>query len=185
MRGFFFVRHGQSVANSAGISCGGDSDVDLTELGKNQAYSIARKLHQLGQKPCCLFAAPLKRTLNTAQIINQTLELDIWSDGALLERFLGDWNGQPSTITDKFIRDGMTPPNGESNVKFRGRVMEFFRGLSDCYENWPLIIGSRGTARILSEEFECEGFRELPNGGLVKVYLASGHDFRISRAIPE
>ncbi len=179
------MRHGQSVANVAGVSCGGDSDLELTERGQEQARSMIEKLQDLKRLPGCIIVSPLQRTLETACIINESLALEIHVKECLVERFLGDWNGQPSTITDKLIKEGASPPNGESSDKFRARVLGCFEKLSASYSDWPLIIGSRGSGRILSEEFNCECFRDLPNCGLISAELATDPGFWITSACME
>lgn len=178
--GFFFARHGQSISNRDEVSAGGDIDPGLTEIGREQARVIAGIFQDLERKPGYIVTPPLKRTLDTARIINQTLHLEIRIEASLVERFLGDWNGQSSAITDPLLRKGVTPPNGESATAFRNRILDSFRGLSRQCENWPLVVGNRGPSRVLLEEIRPGNGDFLANGELMQVRLSPGIEFRIA-----
>lgn len=178
--GFFFVRHGQSISNRNEVSAGGDIDPGLTDAGREQARVIAGIFEYLERKPGYIVTPPLKRTLETARIINRNLHLEIRIETSLIERFLGDWNGQSSAITDPLLKKGITPPNGESATDFRNRILDSFRNLSQCYENWPLIVGSRGPSRVLLEELRPGNGDFLANGELMRVHLCPGTEFRIA-----
>ena len=62
-------------------------------------------------------------------------------------------------------------------------MLAAFRGLAPLYAQWPLIVSSRGVARILMEHAGREGAATLPNGAILRVTLAnsgSAGDFEVA-----
>ena len=181
--GFFFIRHGQTAANRDGVRSGGESDTHLTELGREQARGVGLALIRLGVTLGVIVSSPLSRTIETAQFLNARLGLEIRMEPGLLERRLGAWNGRCVEATQPLLAAGETPPGGESNAVFRDRVLAAFRGLAPLYAQWPLIVSSRGVARILMEHAGREGAATLPNGAILRVTLAnsgSAGDFEVA-----
>ena len=175
--GFFFIRHGQTVANRDGVRSGAESDTHLTELGREQAREAESRLHRLGLTPGLILTSPLSRTVETAELLNTRFGLEVRTAPGLIERRLGAWNGQSVEATQPALAAGETPPGGESNAAFRTRVLAAFRALAPLYAGWPLIVSSRGVARILMEHAGREGAATLPNGAILRITLAdSGRD---------
>lgn len=170
--GLFFIRHGQTAANRDGVRSGGESDTRLTELGREQARMAGLALRRLGVTPGVILVSPLSRTIETAEILNSGLGLEIHVNPGLIERRLGDWNGRSVEATQPSLAAGETPPGGESDAAFRSRVLDAFRGLASLYAQWPLIVSSRGVARILMEHAGYEGAAFLSNGAILRVTLA-------------
>lgn len=61
------LRHGNSVWNQANLFTGW-VDVDLSDLGRNEAKRAGELLAESGLKPDVLFTSVLKRAINTAHI---------------------------------------------------------------------------------------------------------------------
>ncbi len=70
----------------------GQWNSDLTELGRDQAEINGKFLSPL--EIDYLVASPLDRTRQTADIINQHLELEINYDDRIMEWQCGDWSGE-------------------------------------------------------------------------------------------
>ena len=170
--GFFFIRHGQTVANRDGVRSGGESETHLTELGREQAREAGLRLHRLGVAPSLILTSPLSRTLETAEVLNLRFGLEVRTRPGLIERRLGAWNGQSVEATQPALAAGETPPGGESNAAFRARVLAAFRALAPLCTRWPLIVSSRGVARILMEHAGRGDAATLPNGAILRVTLA-------------
>ena len=172
--GFFFIRHGQTAANRDGVRSGAESDTHLTEVGRDQACRAAETLRGHGVRPSLILTSPLSRTMETAEILNARLglELDILTEPGLLERRLGAWNGQSVEATQPALAAGETPPGGESSAAFRARVLAAFDGLAAHFSRWPLIVSSRGVARVLMEQAGRKDAAALPNCALLRVTLA-------------
>lgn len=86
---FVFVRHGQTAAN-LGEVCMGRLDYELSQVGIAQAEAIAHEL-----SPDALYVSPLKRVIQTAQIILRNLDLpySYEVDELLIERSGGELEG--------------------------------------------------------------------------------------------
>ncbi len=171
--GFFFLRHGQTAANRDGVRSGAESDTRLTALGRRQARTAGRVLDGLGVTPGLILCSPLSRTLETAHLVNARPGLEIRVEAGLLERRLGAWNGRGVEETRIPLAAGETPPGGESDATFRTRVLAAFRGLAPLYARWPLIVSSRGVARILMEQAGRSDAAILANGAILRVTLAA------------
>ena len=185
--GFFFIRHGQTAANRDGVRSGGESDTHLTGLGREQARKAGLALDRLGMMPGLILTSPLSRTIETAELLNARLGLDVRIDPGLIERRLGAWNGRGVEETQALLAAGRTPPGGESNARFKARVLAAFRALPPLYARWPLIVSSRGVARILMEHAGRESAPTLPNGAILRVTLAdsdSPGDFEVAGIDP-
>ncbi|MDD9982950.1 MAG: histidine phosphatase family protein [Gammaproteobacteria bacterium] len=181
--GFFFIRHGQTVANRDGVRSGGESDTHLTVLGREQARTAGLTLHRLGAAPSLILTSPLSRTIDTAEILNERFGLEIRTVSGLTERRLGAWNGRSIEATQPLLAAGETPPGGETNAVFKARVLAAFRGLAPHYASWPLIVSSRGVARILLEHAGLVDATSLPNGAILRATLANSDgdgDFVVS-----
>ena len=113
----------------------------------------------------------MSRTIETAHLINARLGLEIRIEAGLLERRLGAWNGRSVEETQVPLAAGETPPGGESNARFEARVLAAFRGLAPLYARCPLIVSSRGVARILMEQAGRGDAATLANGAILRVTL--------------
>ena len=101
----------------------------------------------------------------------------------LIERRLGSWNGRSIEETQPLLAAGRTPPGGESSARFAARGLAAFRGLAPLYVRWPLIVSSRGVARVLMEHGGCEDAAVVPNCTILRVTLADsdgGEDFVVA-----
>lgn len=103
------VRHGQTDWNVKDL-LQGRTDIELNETGKKQAIEIAQKL--LNANIHTIYVSPLKRTIETAQQINKTRNLNMIIDNRLIERGFGDYEGK-------------------SKVQFR-KYWHFETNISDC-----------------------------------------------------
>lgn len=170
--GFFFIRHGQTAANRDGVRSGAESDTRLTELGREQARQAGLVLDRLGVRPGLILPSPLSRTIETAELLNARFGLEIRIEPGLIERRLGAWNGRGVEATQPLLAAGRTPPGGESGARFKARVLAAFRGLAPLYARWPLIVSSRGVARVLMEHAGREDAPTVPNCAILRVTLA-------------
>ncbi len=79
----FLIRHGQTTGDLED-RYGGDYDDHLTEVGRTQATDLAEKLINKGIEK--IFASPLIRAQETAEIINQKLSVSTETFEDLRER---------------------------------------------------------------------------------------------------
>jgi len=117
-----FVRHGESV-DDIEDRYGGSADFDLTEKGKNQVTGSAEKIASLGERFEVILSSPLKRALQSAEIISHELDIEVEVFENLKERNL---NG---------VLTGLT--RGEAKKKYPDQV--------EAHSRWEYVDGSERT----------------------------------------
>lgn len=160
------VRHGATEPNLAGLRCGGDLDVALTELGRRQATQAALQLRALEVPVGVIVTSDLQRTRETADIIVQVLgRIEIVIEPAFSERRLGSWNLRPAAETQRALLARETPPGGEADVEFVERIARATQAhLVPRLRQRPLLVGSKGVARALGELLGLPDLEPLANG---------------------
>jgi len=94
----YLARHGQDEDNAEGI-LNGHRDRSLTDLGIKQAQDIANKIKDADMKFDAIYSSPLKRTLQTANIIADTKGFkEVVPLEGLIERNFG-------IMTGKLVKD--------------------------------------------------------------------------------
>ncbi len=179
-RKMLFMRHGETTSNVKFIASGGDRDPPLTERGQQQAVAAIETLRQHGEIPDVIATSPLRRASDTAKAVSAHFSLEVVYDSNLRERMLGEWNGQSSSIINPLLKQGDTPPAGESRPEFRKRSLEGLQQASLLGQR-PLVIASRGTARILLEMINHSDPLNFPNGGIMRILLAEAKSFEIAQ----
>ena len=160
-----FVRHGATAPNMAGLRCGGDLDVPLTALGRQQAAAAARQVAELEPPVGLIVTSDLVRTRETAAIIAAVLPgVPIIIEPGFAERSLGEWNLRPIDETQPWFEARCTPPGGESDNEFIDRIARALRGIKQQLSYRPLLVGSKGVARVMGELIGIEHRLELENG---------------------
>ena len=86
------VRHGETDAN-ASARFQGRTDTRLNERGREQSRALAGALRGEGLR--ALYASPLRRARETAQIVGAELGLEPILDERLVEADTGAWTGRP------------------------------------------------------------------------------------------
>jgi alpha-ribazole phosphatase len=100
---FFLIRHGQTSWNEEG-RYQGTKDTDLTRLGIKQAKLVAKYLSRVDFSN--IYSSPLKRALNTANIINKNRSSRIIVRENLREIYFGKWEGMKiDEINQKYNED--------------------------------------------------------------------------------
>ena len=98
----YMVRHGETTLTPEKRFSGwGGSDPQLSDRGRQQAAHVAAEL--IARKPDVLIASPMVRTRETAEIINETLKMDIIFDDGWVEQSFGRWDGlKASEVEEQF-----------------------------------------------------------------------------------
>lgn len=152
---FYLIRHGESEANLAGKAAGGGVDSPLTAKGESQAYDLADVIEHLSIKPSVIFSSPMKRAKRTAEIINTHLGLPMAVLNNLEEHHVGDWEGQPWSLIGQNMKDGITPPNGESYEDYAARVSKTLTPvLNEHYPTPPMIVAHGGTFHSIGRMYD-------------------------------
>ncbi|MBI2265904.1 MAG: histidine phosphatase family protein [Armatimonadetes bacterium] len=103
----YFVRHGETSYNKEG-RLQGDRDIPLSETGKAQSKAVAERLWEefdrVGEKPAAIYTSLLSRSLDTAKIIGEELQVSPSPVQGLQEMDLGEWEGKtPSELKDSYF----------------------------------------------------------------------------------
>ncbi|MDT7838168.1 histidine phosphatase family protein [Aquabacterium sp. OR-4] len=147
----YFVRHGATAANAAGLRCGGDLDLPLTEPGRQQALDAAAQVCALRPRVGLVISSDLKRTRETAAILAAALGgVPMLVVPGFGERRLGDWNLRPIAETQAWLASGQTPPGGEAEADFVARIALAVASIAAHRAAHPLVVGSKGVARVLA-----------------------------------
>ena len=95
---FYLVRHGQTDWNRAG-KIQGTTDIPLNETGRKQAEQLATVLKERSGYPAktridAVYASPLARAFQTAEILAKEEKLPLRRLTGLRERDFGCWEGK-------------------------------------------------------------------------------------------
>lgn len=129
----YLARHGHAVSQlRKDIVVGRSAAAPLDEKGKGQAEMLCS---YMARAPVArIFASPLVRTRQTAEILARGLRLDVEECGELIERSQGDFEGKAKDLvyTPELIKVihadqlAWSPPGGESLTDVAGRLGSFF-----------------------------------------------------------
>ena len=150
----YCVRHGESTYNAEG-RIQGQSDVPLSELGLQQGHAVAGALRQLPID--AIFSSPLQRAYRTAELLAETLGLEIRTDDRLKELNAGVFQDKlrgelAELYPDEFARwksgdPDFVIPGGESRLLLERRGIEALLAIAATdYRN--VVIVSHGRLLI-------------------------------------
>lgn len=92
MTTIYLIRHGESQANEKDVFIG-HTDLELTELGKQQAELTAGYLKAI--TPDVIYASDLKRAYHTARATAQQYGMEVCIEPGLREIYAGRWEYVP------------------------------------------------------------------------------------------
>ena len=102
----YFVRHGLTDDNKAGVMQGCQRDTPLNDSGREQAVCL-QKSNKLPEG-AIIYSSPMSRALTTCKIATSASEEEVVLDKRLVERDFGDWTGKlKSDCLDRLARDGL------------------------------------------------------------------------------
>lgn len=148
-----FVRHGENPANLTREFSHRVVDYPLTERGLAQARATAR--HFRGQPIAAIYASPLRRAQQTAEIIGEALELPVQTVEAFREVNVGRLELLPPTeanwaLHDRIIAEwfGGQPsscfPDGEDLIALTQRMRQGLLDVLCGRHDQQLIIVAHG-----------------------------------------
>lgn len=180
---FYIFRHGQSTYNVAGRTQGRTNGSVLTELGEEQAICAGLKLksREIG----IIVTSPLKRAIQTAELANRSLGLNICVDERFTEVDVGIVEGWPREdikaqypeLYNQWRNAGNSDvcyPGGETRRQVRQRI---FAGLDawadkeyDCVavSSHGIMLGQILTALNLPYD------ENIPNGAILHIRKENG-----------
>ena len=169
----YFVRHGITEPNFRGFRCGGDLDLPMMDIGCDQAYLLAKQIEKMHLRIGVIIAGSLIRTRQTAAIISGVLgTVPVELDPLMNERRLGQWNNRPISETEDMLKRGVTPPGGESEDQFNARIKLALDNLRPHLDRRPLIVSSKGVARVMNSLLGGTERMTVGNGEIVEFAVA-------------
>ncbi|HEY1095889.1 MAG TPA: histidine phosphatase family protein [Alphaproteobacteria bacterium] len=163
-RSFYFLRHGETDANVQQL-LQGSMDTLLNDNGREQARLAAQilKNHPIDR----IIASPLKRVIETANIVNQILQKPIEFDGRLQEKCFGLYEGKNREQIEQWKKDNNyidppiehqtgfpAPPQGENYETFSGRILNaVMDGLAKYPDENVLFVSHGGVFTALHFHF--------------------------------
>lgn len=155
------MRHGQTDYNLAGINMGRRLDASINATGRAQIEQTIPEVKLLN--PELIIASPMKRTRESAEIIQQALGIPIEFDERIMEIDTGSISGETKAEASKLMglslegalyqyRIGQydyTEFGGESYQDIRNRAESFLRDLRQRKEQCVIIMCHGGLVRSL------------------------------------
>lgn len=145
------IRHGQTEWNITG-RYQGQSDVELSEDGKEQARQLAKNF-AYGNVDA-VYSSPLKRAMFTAKAVADKFGLEVIPEESFKEINFGDWEGCHYTeIQDRWPEefnllfngaDVLQIPGGESFPELQKRAMKKIHELVEKHEGKTIAIVAHG-----------------------------------------
>lgn len=145
----YLMRHGQDDENYIG----GWSNLSLTKEGVDEVKNTAKWIKDnLSIKK--IITSDINRAVETANIVNELLNVDILITDKLREQNKGKLNGMLKTEADKkypdFREGGIDTiyPNGESLIDLYNRIKKYIEEILK-FDNDTLIITHRGVINMI------------------------------------
>ena len=150
------VRHGQTLWNMDKIYRG-RSDVGLDDVGIKQAELLGKYFSNHGLE--AIFSSPLKRALDTANIIARYQRIDVQIDENLVDFNYGEWQCLPEREVKRLYPALLNEwhnnphkvrmPGGESLEDVRKRVIEVINDILANYQGSVVLVSHRVVNKVL------------------------------------
>jgi broad specificity phosphatase PhoE len=135
MNKLIIIRHGETIENSQRI-CQGQTQGTLSEKGIGQAQRVGKYLQNKDISQ--IYTSPLKRAVDTANIVNGFLKIKIIKeDKRLIERFMGVLEGQllpADYVAGQFIE------GAETFQDIKTRLAEFLSELHSIHQDKTILL---------------------------------------------
>jgi broad specificity phosphatase PhoE len=147
------LRHGETEWNLSGRWQGQAADTPLTELGRQQARIVARRLRAYPIR--AIYSSDLLRAFETAQIAGQTLGLTPIADIALRESDIGAWTGltwdeitvrYPDEVAAMYAGQEVRRGGGESYGELQTRLATAVERIAARHPGQTVLLVSHGAA---------------------------------------
>ena len=152
----YFVRHGQTVWNAANKICGA-TDIELTELGHEQAKEAGRRILEEGIKADEILYSPLIRAAETARHISEITGTPRRADPRLIEQNFGKYESTPRNGEEFFAAKQQFMnrfEGGESMLQVAQRIYNLLDDLKEESDRKTyILVAHNGIARVLNSYF--------------------------------
>lgn len=152
----YFVRHGQTIWNVENKICGA-TDIELTQLGHEQAIETGKKILQEGIQADEILYSPLVRAAATAKHISEITGIPARVEPRLKEQCFGKWEATPRNGADfqeakkNFCCDY---EGGESMLRLAQRIYNLLDEIREqADEKTYILVAHNGIARVVQSYF--------------------------------
>jgi probable phosphoglycerate mutase len=153
----YLIRHGATLL-SAEDRFAGATDVPLSDVGRGQAARLAERLRS--QPITAVYASPLGRTLETAQIIAAPHEMQVQGESGLREISHGRWEEMTRAEVEQRYPDeyerwendpySFAPLEGETGLAVTARALPALLAIVERHAGEHVVIVShKATIRLL------------------------------------
>jgi broad specificity phosphatase PhoE len=158
MMNLYFVRHGESEANTRHVISNRESSFHLTPKGRQQAKTLAERI---GNVPFqAMFSSPVLRARETADILSAALGIPYQVTEALREYDCGvleeksdeaSWKTHHRYFEDWVLRGQYTnkPEEGECFLDIQDRFVPFMEGLPQRDKDQNILLVGHGGLYLL------------------------------------
>lgn len=145
----YIVRHGETDWNKEGIYQG-QTDTSLNENGRQTVRELGKILSRINFS--AIYSSDLLRARETAEIINDFLNVPIYYTRDLRELHFGDWTGisiwemeeKDPELFRKWQEDpwNISPPGGETFRELTERVIRALEEITERHKNENILVVS-------------------------------------------
>jgi broad specificity phosphatase PhoE len=156
MAELILARHGETVWNVEKIYRG-RTDVNLDEMGIKQAELLGKYLSSWAIE--AIYSSPLKRALDTANIIARYQKVGVHIAEGLIDFDYGEWQSLPEQEAKKLYPalhnewhnnpHKVKMPGGESLEDVRRRAIEVVNDVLSKYQSSVVLVSHRVVNKVL------------------------------------
>ena len=152
----YFVRHGQTVWNVENKICGA-TDIELTELGHQQAIETGKKILEEGIHADEILYSPLIRAAETARHISEVTRIPMRMEPRLKEQNFGKWESTPRDGVDfqEAKKDFVCRyEGGESMLQLAQRIYNLLDDIkAEADQKTYILVAHNGISRVVQSYF--------------------------------
>ena len=152
----YVARHGETEWNEKGI-ISGRSDIDLSDIGYQQAKSLAEEVEELEIPITKVIHSPLNRAKETARLVAEKNNLSMVVDERLIELDYGIYDGTSDKQVEYLqnrTQFALRYPEGESLMDVYARVVPLLKEIEEDPENIYLLVCHNSVIRAIKNYFE-------------------------------
>ena len=154
------ARHGQTQWNAEKRYQGQNSQIGLTELGKQQATAVGQLLSEISID--VMYASPILRAWETAGIISEHINIPAQKESSIAELNAGNLEGLTKIEADKKY-PGMWDERNNDRLNFKGHGGEsYVEGMQRAM----------AFVTVLNQKHAGENVLLVTHGGIIKAILA-------------
>jgi len=159
-----YLRHGQTDWNARGLFQG-RTDIPLNETGRAQALERASELLEHQPPIEIIYASPMMRAKETAEIVQGVLGVPIYFDERLIERDFDSLEGTP--IVAGLGEEGLARHGAEPFTALHERVKSFLDDIAARHpEQCVLAVAHGNVGRMVQYCHHGGGTVRIENGAL-------------------